>query len=365
MRTSRETGLDFHGHKHHRPSRGQTAVKTVSHPLNKKTKTNNGRWTKIVARSRQVSTAECRAFNATAGVSLRLAPKTQPEPLFPLMERRVQQRKAPPNLTEVEAERQRVRRNPRCRRQPNTLDEVLPITSSQVQTLAAPKKDVLAPGASTIGWFPASLWPRSDPRSPARCRPPCQRTDRSRIVFQAFDSPGTTDEKETQDEEPKRGRLVDDSRKKRPQGTEEWFEQENLLPKEQLERLDGPRRRRGVRVVRVGAGPWLSPFIGSGIVPGGPPVVCHRRGRRVPRGKWHGLSHGEVTQRCAEPTTTTSTPVESRYSQVKNCEKPVPCAFVEKQAPKARTALCSAVLALRGTDTMSSKMTWSVPGHQR
>ena len=40
----------------------------------------------------------------------------------------------------------------------------------------------------------------------------------------------------------------------------------------------------------------------------------------------------------------TTTPVESRHSQAKNYEKLVPCGFVEKQAQKASTALCSAVM---------------------
>ena len=48
----------------------------------------------------------------------------------------------------------------------------------------------------------------------------------------------------------------------------------------------------------------------------------------------------------------TTTPVESRHSPNKNCEKPVLCAFGEKQAQKASTALCSAVLAQSGTDAV-------------
>ena len=44
-----------------------------------------------------------------------------------------------------------------------------------------------------------------------------------------------------------------------------------------------------------------------------------------------------------------------------NFEKPVPCAFGEKQAQKASTALCSAVLAQSGTDAMVPLVPWPVP----
>ena len=61
----------------------------------------------------------------------------------------------------------------------------------------------------------------------------------------------------------------------------------------------------------------------------------------------------------------TTTPVESRYSQDRKLRDACTLCFWREKAQKARTALCSAVLALRGTDAMSSKMTWPVPGHQR
>ena len=58
----------------------------------------------------------------------------------------------------------------------------------------------------------------------------------------------------------------------------------------------------------------------------------------------------------------TTTPVESRHSQAKNYEKLVPCGFVEKQAQKASTALCSAVMTQSGTDAMVPLVPWPVLG---
>ena len=52
----------------------------------------------------------------------------------------------------------------------------------------------------------------------------------------------------------------------------------------------------------------------------------------------------------------TRTPVESRHSQVK-----IHACTLRFWREKSTEA----VLALRATDTISSKMTWSVPGHQR
>ena len=56
---------------------------------------------------------------------------------------------------------------------------------------------------------------------------------------------------------------------------------------------------------------------------------------------------------------------ESRYNQEKTTKCLHPVLLEKNKHKRRRTALCSAVLALRGTDIMPSKMAWSVPGHQR
>ena len=135
-------------------------------------------------------------------VSLRLVPKTEPEPLFPSSrswEHRVEQSQRPPSSTEVEvAERQRVRKDPRCRHRPYFREDV----NEVLQFRRGPLVRENTKERSGYDWqvLHVAVVPVQSQVS-RRTPPTLRRKDRSRIMFQVSDSrKSESDEKDALDE---------------------------------------------------------------------------------------------------------------------------------------------------------------------